>query len=407
MSNIGSSALQTSKQDTQTHPAGIPPPTVKQSQFNRGTMNMLDQARAVVQNAVGQGQELSPLIYQMLGLQPEVEDHTAELSAAGEQLNAAQQQYNEARETMSTIRGIPPRKRSREQRKQLRQLTKQAPAMEKSLGDAKTAYGQLETMPKRITGLTPMDPNAIPAESPFSAQNPLNQAQATQAKRLNEYMAGGEVDPTLKHQYDSAEQALRAKLSQRFGPDYEASTVGQMALSNFSRQKNEAFATWNQQQVEKYNSLAFTGAANLQNLLAGRIGLLEHPEQAATGRGNALANAAQLRLQQQQIDNQYRLGLGGVATSTAGFAPLGTAAGGLGTLLTTPYNKQGDTLSGAVGSGVQQGWQGLKGGASDLYNWATGAGAAGASAGGAAAADAAAGAAAAGATSEVGASMLV
>ena len=37
---------------------------------------------------------------------------------------------------------------------------------------------------------------------------------------------------------------MRAKLTERFGPDFENTTVGQMALQNFSRERNEAFATW-------------------------------------------------------------------------------------------------------------------------------------------------------------------
>src|ERR1051326_911990 len=267
MSNIGSTALSSSKQNVQRHPEGILKIGPRQRAFNVGTMNMLDEARSVVENAVGQGQEINPLVYQMLGLQPQYEDHSADLQSAQGELDTAQKQYDEAQKTLDNIRAIPGGKRSPAQRKQARQLKKTMPAMLKNIETAKEAFGHLQTQPKVITGLTKMDPSQIPADSPFSAANPLHHAQATEAERLNQNLAGGEVDPTLKHQYGVAEDQLRASLAQRFGPDYESSSVGQMALSNFNRQKNEAFATWNQQQVEKYNNLAFQGAANLQSLV--------------------------------------------------------------------------------------------------------------------------------------------
>src|SRR5206468_1628021 len=143
------------------------------------------------------------------------------------------------------------------------------------------------------------DPSTIDKSSPFSSLNPLNQAQATESSRLNQYLAGGEVDPTLKHQYDAAEQALHAQLSQRYGPDYANSSVGQTALQNFSRQKNEAFATWNQQMVQKYNDLAFNGQQNLQQLLAGQISLMREPSTNQLNMGSTLTNDAAQRLTEQ------------------------------------------------------------------------------------------------------------
>jgi prefoldin subunit 5 len=348
MSNIGSSAMQTAKAKGQSTPH-VPAASAKQQKFQQGTMGMLDEARSVIENAVGQGSELNPMIYQMLGLSPQYEDHTADLQGAQGAMDAAQKQYDEAQKTVDTIRGIPKGKRTPEQRKQFNQLKKQIPSLQKALGSANDALGKMQTMPKTITGLSRLDPSQIPANSPFSSQNPLNQAQAAEAGRLNDYLKGGEVDPTLKHQYDQAESALRTKLAQRFGPDYESSSVGQMALQNFTRQKNEAFATWNEQQVQKYNDLAFQGQANLQSLLGGQIGLMREPSHDQANMGGALANDAQQRLQQEQIVNQMRLGRAGVSTSTSNFSPagaIGSGLQGLSQLMTTPYDSQGSTLAG-------------------------------------------------------------
>jgi prefoldin subunit 5 len=350
MSNIGSSAMQTAKAKGQSTPH-VPAASAKQQKFQQGTMGMLDEARSVIENAVGQGSELNPMIYQMLGLSPQYEDHSGDLQSAQSAMDAAQKQYDEAQKTVDTIRGIPKGKRTPEQRKQFNQLKKQIPSLQKALGSANDALGKIQTMPKTITGLSRLDPSQIPENSPFSSLNPLNQAQAAEAGRLNDYLKGGEVDPTLKHQYDQAESALRTKLAQRFGPDYEASSVGQMALQNFMQTKNNAFATWNEQQVQKYNDLAFQGQANLQSLLGGQIGLMREPSTTQIGMGNALANDAQQRLQQEQIVNQMRLGRAGVSTSTSNFSPAGAVGSGLqglGQLLTTPYNQQGSTLAGKL-----------------------------------------------------------
>ena len=353
MSNIGSTALQTAKRQTQQSPH-VPPQTAGQSAFNRGTMGMLDDARGVIENAVGQGMELNPQIYQMLGLDPQYEDHSGDLQGAQSEMDAAQKQFDQAQQQLNQLKGIPKGQRTPQQRQQFRQLNKGMAQMQKSLGDAKNHFQQLQTMPKTITGFNRLDPSKIPANSPFSSLNPLNQAQATESQRLNQYLQGGEVDPTLKHQYDAAEQSLRAQLSQRYGPDYANSSVGQMALQNFSRQKNEAFATWNQQQVDKYNQLAFGGASNLQSLLAGQIGLMQEPSQFQMNMGTQLSNDASQRLQQQQINDQMRLGRAGLGINTSQSSPValaGGALGGIGQLLKTPYNSQGDTLGGALTGG--------------------------------------------------------
>lgn len=416
MSNIGSTALQTSKQHTQTHP-DIPNANVRQRQFNKGTLNMLDEARQVVENGVGQGQELNPLIYQMLGLQPQYEDHSADLTAAQQEMDGAQQQYDEAQKTLGTLKSIPPGKRSAAQRKQIAQITKGMPGLTAALEKGKDAFGHLQTAPKTITGFGRLDPTAIPKESPFSSENPLNQAQAAETGRLNDYLSGkAAVDPTLTHQYDTAEQALRAKLAQRFGPDYEGTSVGQMALQNFTRQKNEAYATWNQQQVQNYNALAFGGAANLQQLLANQITMMREPSNTTISEGSSLANAATPRISEQQTLNQWLLGHGGVTSSVTNASPIPLAAG-LGSLLTpnaqgqTPLGQTYGAASSALGgTGSFSGDYGAT--KSALSNWMSGSGganaymgganAAGATAAGSEAVDAAAG----GASSEGLASLL-
>lgn len=402
MSNSVSTAQQM-KQDTERTPH-VPKPGARQQAFKTGTMGMLDDARQVIENAVGQGMQLNPIIYQMLGLNPQMEDHSADLQASQQEMDAAQGQYDEAKKQFDMLQGIPKGKRSKEQKQQFRQLKKGMAAMEKSLADTKNSFDRLQTMPKTITGFERMDPNAIPKDSPFSAMNPLNQAQATESQRLNEYLQGGEVDPTLKHQYTAAEQQLRGKLAARFGPDYESTSVGQMALQNFSRQRNEAFATWNQAQVEKYNALAFQGQANLQQLLANQIGLMREPSHDQMNAGGAMSNAAQTRLQEQQLDLQARAARAGVSVNTTQANPAGMVGGALGNLLNTAGNAYNSYANRATPGSIDvpQGgtnaygtqW-GTTAGTNALTDWASGYG-------GAAAADAAA----AGYTSEAGASAL-
>jgi hypothetical protein len=360
MSNIGSTAMN-SKKKTDTTPH-IPPPTQRETMFKNATSDMLDEARGVVENSVGQGQMLDPMIYQMLGLEPQYQDNSAELQQAQGSLDSQQKQLDDAQQTVAQLKSVPKGKRSPEQNKQLRQLKKQIPNLQTAYSKAQTAHGNLMTSQKTITGLSRLDPSKIPADSPFSSANPLNQAQATESQRLNQYLAGSApgavgtgaaaVDPTLVHQYDAAESALRAKLQQRYGPDYENSSVGQMALQNFGRQKNEAYATWNQQQVEKYNSLAFSGQANLQSLLGQRIGLMREPQGNEMASGAGLANVAQARTGQEALTNQMLLGRGGVTVNASQPGMVGAAAlGGAGNLANwavTPTTTGGPSPAGSA-----------------------------------------------------------
>ena len=138
-----------------------------------------------------------------------------------------------------------------------------------------------------------------------------------------------------------------------------------MALQNFARQKNEAFATWNQQQVERYNQMAFGGAADLQKLLAGQIGLMREPASNQMSNATALSNLSGARSLQEQTNLQERSARQGLQVNTTSMNPaalIGSGAGALGQLLTTPYNAQGDTAGGKIASGV-----------GSLYDWATGA----------------------------------
>jgi hypothetical protein len=369
MSNIGSTAMNSKKKTDMT--PHIPAPTQRETMFKNATSDMLDEARGVVENSVGQGQMLDPQIYQMLGLEPQYQDNSAELQQSQGSLDSQQKQLDDAQQTVAQLQSVPKGRRSPAQRQQLRQLKKQIPNLQTAYSKAQTAHGNLMTSQKTITGLNRLDPSKIPADSPFSSANPLNQAQATESQRLNQYLAGSApgatgtgaaaVDPTLVHQYDAAESALRAKLQQRYGPDYENSSVGQMALQNFGRQKNEAYATWNQQQVEKYNSLAFSGQANLQSLLGQRIGLMREPQGNEQQSAAGLSNVATARGGQEALTNQMLLGRGGVTTNVSSPGMIGAAgvgaAGNLANWATSTPSSGGPAP------------------ASQLANWMTGAGA--------------------------------
>src|SRR5438046_1718310 len=207
MSNIGSSAITAAtSHKTRTPAAG--PPGAKAQVFAGGTRNLLDEARNVVENATQQGQELNPMIYQMLGMEPQFEDHSEDLKASQGEFDAAQKQWDEANKTFTQLKGIPKGKRTPEQRKQFRQLKPQMKGLQQALGAARDAHGRLATMPKTITGFSRLEPENIPPTSPFSAQNPLYQIQRTQAELAQKSFAGGAVDPTLVHQYDVAESQL-------------------------------------------------------------------------------------------------------------------------------------------------------------------------------------------------------
>ena len=301
-----------------------------EANFQQGTNDMLDEARGVVENAVGQGQEIDAGVYQQLGMQPIMEDRTADLAQASQDVSTAQAQFDQLSKNIDAINGIPLKKRTPGQKKQLKQLNKQIQPLQGKLADLTKRYGQLQTMPLKITGFNRMDPKDIPASSPFSAQNPLNTAQTAEAQRLNEYLSGQkDVDPTLKHEWAAQESSLRAQLAQRYGPDYENTSVGQMALQNLSRQRDESFTSWNESMVEKYNNLAFGGAANLQQLMLGQIHLAYAPSEEAAKRGQQLAADANARIDQERVlqtERGKKSRWTGTTTTTPP-APVGEAAG--------------------------------------------------------------------------------
>jgi len=304
-------------------------PSVRQSQFASGTLNLLDEARNLVENATQQGQELNPQIYAMLGLDPQYTDHSAELGKASDEFNAAQSQMDEAQKTLDSLQGIPKNKRSPAQRQQLRQLKKQIPSLTKSLEAARDAHGRLATMPKEITGFNRLDPSQIPSQSPFSQQNPLFQIAHTEAERAQQALEGGiAVDPLLVHQWTQGEASLRAQLAQRLGPDYENTSMGQMALQDFDRRKSESFANWNYQKQQEYAGAAFQQAGQQQALAGGLIGLMREPAQTEMGEGAALGQAAGPRLTAQQTWNQYLLGRSGLTMGNVPQAPLPQLSGG-------------------------------------------------------------------------------
>lgn len=311
-------------------------PSVRQTQFASGTLNLLDEARSLVENATQQGQQLNPMIYQMLGLDPQYTDNTADLNQASQEFDAAQKQLDAAQQTLSQLQGIPKGRRSPAQRKQLQQLKKQMPALTKSMEAARDAHGRLATMPKEITGFNRLDPSQIPANSPFSQQNPLFQIAHTEAERAQQAMEGGiAVDPMLVHQWTQGEGQLRASLAQRLGPDYENTSVGQMALQDFDRRKTEAFANWNYSKQQEYANQAFSMAGAQQQLTGGLIGLMREPSNAEQNMGAALSQAAGPRLTAQQTWNQYLLGRSGLPMGTVPQAPMPnlSSGGGLAQLL--------------------------------------------------------------------------
>jgi hypothetical protein len=371
MSNIASTAMQKTATSPKAGPMGP-----QERAFNTGTLNLLDEARNVVENAVQQGQELNPEIYRMLGMDPQYEDHSKELADSQAQFDAASKQMEEAQTTMSQLKGIPRGKRTPQQQKQFQQLKKQIPAFQRSLETARNAHGRLATMPKTITGFNRLDAENIPSQSPFSAENPLYKIQRVEAENAQNMLTGGmPVDPTLLHSFDTAESKLRAQLASRYGPDYENSSVGQMALQNFARNKNESIATWRNNMAQQYATAAFSQAGSQQSLLQNLIGMYREPGTMSANLGTQLENIGIGRQGEESQMLAEREAERGMQQSTVSGVPVAAlAAQGLAGLMTTPYTSGGQQTT-LGGQAIRAGAQGL----STAYNALTsgGAGAAG------------------------------
>jgi len=253
--------------ETSTNPA-YSPKTMKEKLLGKEVRSLISSESDLMSNAMGQFSNLSPELYAAaLGMVPQYEDNSADLSAASQARDAIQAEVQQIQDALGMSKkerkaaGLPgnPEK-----------LRKQLKLAQRNLTNATNRFRDLEAMPKRITGFEKASPDMLPADSPLSSQNPYNQIRSTTNEGLLAALRGeAPVDQTLTNQWNEAEDQLREKLRRQLGPDYETSTAGIQAIANFEREKSESFQAYNRQTILDYSALSIQNEQLNQAMLQG------------------------------------------------------------------------------------------------------------------------------------------
>jgi len=361
-----------------------------ESVFNKGTKDILDEERGVVEDAVAQGNLMSPEIYRLLGYEPvydnpegpDLGDLSNRLRDAKARVVDAQTKMRDLRHTTKTANGgtlRPKDKKAMAQqlKKERRTANQEATALEKELGAAQTTG-------RRIVGLKKLEEG--PGDPTGSKDDLFRVAFNLENEALARALKGEEpLDATLKTAFDEKERTLRERLRRQLGPDYETTSSGVDALANFDRERGEAFKQYNMEATQLYAKLTSNRAVDLSNLTGQRIAQLLSPSQAATQRGLSLGQAAADRLQftrSQQVERQLGLDAskaryeaemaqaqargemaGAIAQGVgAGASGIGSAAGGM-------NFSSGSALSGASSALTQTGATRNDTGIADVQNY--------------------------------------
>lgn len=296
--------------------------------FNRGTRDILDEERHVMEDALGQASFMTPELYKVLGYEPVYDDRGVTpdslkaLSQKSDELNKALLAGREQRAaSVGQLRDL--RKQLREARKagdhttaqdlkgQIKDINQanrdfdaKAVSLRTEAGVAQQALSDAQSQPMRIVGFNKLDRPIDPTGSPGGL---YQMAFDLENESLVRALKGEEpVDGTLKTHWDQQEQQLRARLRAQLGPDYETSTAGSQALAVFDTQRNNAFATFNQDLVQRMSAETDARATNLSNLRGALMQQMMFPANQQLGRAAALGEAANSRINIAQLAQNER-----------------------------------------------------------------------------------------------------
>jgi hypothetical protein len=292
--------------------AGYIGPGPAERLFNRGTRDILDTERSILDDALAQGKAVEPEMYRALGLEPvydrpedpDIGNLSSALSGKQQQLAQLQQQ----RALLQSGKANGGMKAGPKRAKAVAKINKQAALLNKEIGSMSTNLEKRTAVGRRVVGFKPLAGIADPTGS---ANNAFGGALDEFNAHLGQALAGKEpLDPTLKSAFDERERTLRERLRRQMGPDYETSTAGANALANFDREKSEAFAQYNTEAIGYYSGLAEHRAGALADLTSGRLKNLAFPATFRSTLATQLEGAANARSNYASIGQEERAGQG-------------------------------------------------------------------------------------------------
>jgi hypothetical protein len=298
---------------------GMPPVPPWEHIFDRGTGQMLDEERRMMEDAIAQGNLMQPEVYKLLGYEPVYDStHDDTVSQLAANADAAQKAFeglddrkeqikaHDLDDARSKLQDIPKGKAHAAERKQakdtifnlkkeLRDISDNRIPYMKQAALAQSRLSDAQTLPRRVVGFKKLDQPADPTQSKGDL---YRMAFDLENKTLVNALQGKEpIDATLKYNFDQKEQQLRESLRRNLGEDYETSSAGMQALANFDRERNEAFQQYNTATIQSFSNLTEQRANSLSNLTTARIQQLYLPSGVQMDRASALGKAAGDRIQ--------------------------------------------------------------------------------------------------------------
>jgi hypothetical protein len=284
-------------------------PTNVERIFNRGTADMLDEERRIMEDSLAQANFMQPELYKLLGYEPIYDEAQADITPLANRADELNAQLNGSIRALNTVRAAKGPKAKREAaraagymnvnalKKARKDLMRQ-----KELADRELSAAQ--TTGRRVVGLKKLEQSGDPTQS----QGDLyRMAFDLQNQTLVNALQGKEpVDATLKTAFEEKEKALRERLRRTLGSDYETSSAGMEAIANFDRERSEAFKQFNQELVRSFSSMTESRAASLSDLTSARMQQLLFPSNAQAARALTLGQAASDRQQVSDLRQRER-----------------------------------------------------------------------------------------------------
>lgn len=263
--------------------------TMYERLLGRGVRDILGEERRGIEEAISQGYQIQPEIYRALGFEPEYASRDGEIAPLVSQRDQLKSQLArlESRFTAGQGEGKKPLGKGKTPKdkpgmKRMNKLRKEIAVLDGQIGDLQTQPGPLVGL-KKVGHADPTDSEGGAFRTAFDLEN----------EALTRALRGEEaLDPTLVRSLDEEESKLREQLRRQMGPDFESSTAGSRALTEFSKRKGEALATYNREVIGQYSGLTESRAKALSGLTSERIQQLGAPSASTSALASGLGGVA-------------------------------------------------------------------------------------------------------------------
>jgi hypothetical protein len=337
-----------------------------ESRMQRRNRDILFAAQEQANRGAFERNLVSPDLYRQAGYDVEYDEESlAAAATARETSDAASERFSGARSTLDALTGPSRKKKIRELkaggvrgkalkaakkdlRKQKRTARTDLRESRRDMDTAAMAAQAAESQAGRITGLTY---RGLGDDSDRAIDEALSK------RVLDAATTGRSTDPRLLRELDESEGAIRARLVRQFGPDYENTTAGAMALNSFRQRKSESLADFARKDITEFNPARLNQRLTLGQIAGQRQNLMLAPSDARFSTSTQMQNLGTSFQRFEEMLQRDRLAQfeGASRTALAEYqsdqARTAAIAGGL-NQVASAAGSYGMTMGGASGGGV-------------------------------------------------------